>query len=423
MKKSLNIIFSLALIFTFVFSLSACSMDSSAPTVEISEDGYWIINGEKTDVKAEGEKGDTGAQGEKGDKGDTGAQGEKGDKGDTGAQGEKGDKGDTGAQGEKGDKGDTGAEGEKGEPGVPGEAPTFEVSDDGYWIINGILTEYKATGEVGESGASIETVEFDELGRLVITLDNGLILEPVELPSYESHVHVLGEYFMYGDGMASCEDALFYAICDECGDIKWRKGTSDDHSLEYEYTFDEESHWIKCGRCDFVDYEGAHRFKNSCDTDCNVCGFTRVTSHVDVADKNGKCDICKAVLCEHDYTDYVLCDEDYHWYDVTCGHNVGPKDKETHYDEDGDFECDVCFAECLHTHTYNTDEWERNESHHWHESTCGHDFKSGYESHLDLNGDLNCDVCQEYYEDPEVPDSDDDDYIVMPPHIVGGGGN
>ena len=40
-----------------------------------------------------GPKGDTGAQGPKGDKGDTGAQGPKGDKGDTGAQGPKGDRG------------------------------------------------------------------------------------------------------------------------------------------------------------------------------------------------------------------------------------------------------------------------------------------------------------------------------------------
>lgn len=48
-------------------------------------------------------KGDTGPQGEKGEKGDAGAQGEKGDTGAQGPQGEKGDTGDTGPQGEKGD--------------------------------------------------------------------------------------------------------------------------------------------------------------------------------------------------------------------------------------------------------------------------------------------------------------------------------
>ena len=40
-----------------VFStLISCSND--APTISISEDGYWVINGEKTDVSAKGEKGD-----------------------------------------------------------------------------------------------------------------------------------------------------------------------------------------------------------------------------------------------------------------------------------------------------------------------------------------------------------------------------
>ena len=70
-----------------IFALAVClslvlvSCGENTPTVEISEDGYWVIDGEKTDVKAEGEKG------EKGDKGDVGAQGSKGD---TGTQGEDG---------------------------------------------------------------------------------------------------------------------------------------------------------------------------------------------------------------------------------------------------------------------------------------------------------------------------------------------
>ncbi len=36
------------------------------PVITISEDGYWVINGEKTDVKAVGEKGDSGEDGKKG---------------------------------------------------------------------------------------------------------------------------------------------------------------------------------------------------------------------------------------------------------------------------------------------------------------------------------------------------------------------
>ena len=70
-----------------IFALAVClslvlvSCGENTPTVEISEDGYWVIDGEKTDVKAEGEKG------EKGDKGDVGAQGSKGDSGTQGEDG------------------------------------------------------------------------------------------------------------------------------------------------------------------------------------------------------------------------------------------------------------------------------------------------------------------------------------------------
>ena len=69
-----------------------------------------------------GEKGDTGATGEKGDTGETGPQGPKGDTGATGLQGPKGDAGSTGPQGPKGDTGATGPQGPKGDTGATGPA-------------------------------------------------------------------------------------------------------------------------------------------------------------------------------------------------------------------------------------------------------------------------------------------------------------
>ena len=50
MKKIITI---LALILVLIFALTACGKDGLTPTIEISDDGYWVINGEKTDVKAE----------------------------------------------------------------------------------------------------------------------------------------------------------------------------------------------------------------------------------------------------------------------------------------------------------------------------------------------------------------------------------
>lgn len=49
--------------------------DGVTPTVEINADGYWVINGEVTTVKAVGVKGDQGVQGEKGDVGPQGPAG------------------------------------------------------------------------------------------------------------------------------------------------------------------------------------------------------------------------------------------------------------------------------------------------------------------------------------------------------------
>lgn len=68
-------------------------------------------------------RGNTGAQGPKGDTGATGAQGPKGDTGARGAQGPKGETGDTGPQGPKGA---TGARGPQGEAGI---SPTLSIKN------------------------------------------------------------------------------------------------------------------------------------------------------------------------------------------------------------------------------------------------------------------------------------------------------
>ena len=53
-----------ALILALVCVVASCN---KSPEITISEDGYWVINGEKTDVKAQGEQG---IQGEKSDEGE-----------------------------------------------------------------------------------------------------------------------------------------------------------------------------------------------------------------------------------------------------------------------------------------------------------------------------------------------------------------
>ena len=168
-------------------TLVACNTaNSKVDSPYIGENGNWWVGTTDSGIKAAGEPGSDGAQGEKGDKGDTGAQGEKGekgdkgdtgaqgekgdkgDKGDTGAQGEKGDKGDTGAQGEKGDKGDTGAQGEKGEKGDTGaqgeKGEKGEKGDTGVQGEKGDKGDTGAQGEKGEKGDKGDTGAQGEKG-------------------------------------------------------------------------------------------------------------------------------------------------------------------------------------------------------------------------------------------------------------------
>lgn len=62
-------------------------------------------------------------------------------------------------------KGDTGPSGAQGEKGEDGESPTITISDDGYWVINGVKSNVKATGQKGEEGqkgqdgVSIQNIE------------------------------------------------------------------------------------------------------------------------------------------------------------------------------------------------------------------------------------------------------------------------
>ena len=60
-----------------------------------------------------------------------------------------------GLKGDTGPTGPSGAQGEKGKDGKDGddgESPTITISDDGYWVINGVKSNVKATGQKGEEG-------------------------------------------------------------------------------------------------------------------------------------------------------------------------------------------------------------------------------------------------------------------------------
>ena len=164
MKRFISTLVMTILCVNMLFTLSSCLPVSypTYPTYEISDDGYWIIDGVKTDISA---KGETGERGPKGDTGAQGPQGEAGERGTDGTDGidgksayqlavEHGYKGTeaewlaslTGRAGQDGADGKDGVNGINGKDGIDGEngkTPTFRVcngilqwkyEDDIVWI-------------------------------------------------------------------------------------------------------------------------------------------------------------------------------------------------------------------------------------------------------------------------------------------------
>ena len=119
-----------------------------APTISISEDGFWIINNEKTNKKAIGENGVTPKIEIK-----------------DGFWHINGKKTNQKAQGDSGKtpkieikdgfwyindvKTNQKAQGENGNNGKDGKTPTISISEDGFWVINNEKTNQKAIGENG----------------------------------------------------------------------------------------------------------------------------------------------------------------------------------------------------------------------------------------------------------------------------------
>ena len=119
-----------------------------APTISISEDGFWIINNEKTNKKAIGENGVTPKIEIK-----------------DGFWHINGQKTNQKAQDDNGKtpkieikdgfwyindvKTNQKAQGEKGNDGKDGITPTISISEDGFWVINNEKTNKKAIGENG----------------------------------------------------------------------------------------------------------------------------------------------------------------------------------------------------------------------------------------------------------------------------------
>ncbi len=165
--------------------------DAVSPTIEISDDGYWVINGTKTDILAKGEQG---AQGEQGIQGEQGVQG---DKGDTGLRGEDG-KDASGFFSQYVDVRDFGAQGD----GVNDDTAAIRAARDeahqkgkilyfseGTYLLSGSIQLYSNMHLIGNNATLIKKAAITQL----ITTD-------------------VDE----GDTVISVEDAKQYTVGEDC---------------------------------------------------------------------------------------------------------------------------------------------------------------------------------------------------------------
>lgn len=119
--------------------------DGESPTITISDDGYWVINGVKSNVKA------TGEEGQKGKDGVSIQNIEK-----TSTSGSVDTYTITYSDGStstfKVTNGVDGNQGIQGEKGEDGRTPTISISEDGYWVIDGVKSTTLAQGVKGDTG-------------------------------------------------------------------------------------------------------------------------------------------------------------------------------------------------------------------------------------------------------------------------------
>ncbi len=135
--------------------------------------------------------------------------------------------------------------------------------------------------------------------------------------------------------------------CTVCGYIL-QQALGHTHSYQQEWTSDGSGHWHACSGCDVQSEKADHVYDNSCDTDCNTCGYQRETEHL--------------------FYENYMSNEQGHWHECrVCGYSL---EMEPHV-ADSEGKCQACGRKMVadHDHTYST--WKWDSAGHWQECDCG----------------------------------------------------
>lgn len=274
------------------------AFDENYPTPYIGENGHWWFGLNDTGIIAEGVNGETPYVGENGNWWIAGV--------DTGYKAI-GVDGETPYIGSNGNwwigNQDTGVKAEAidGIDGVDGLTPF--IGTNGNWWIGNQDTGVNATGNKGETGVGISSVAYNGEGELIITFDDGRVVNlGVVAASLHQHNYVCESV------PATCtEDGYYRFVCNECGHTETVINKAQGHIFE---AYREKiaptctSEGVKSRKCTVCGYEETvtipaheHTWSESCVHDavkhwhyCTICGIANdVQDHVFV---NNKCTVC-----------------------------------------------------------------------------------------------------------------------------------
>ena len=207
--------------------------------------------------------------------------------------------------------------------------------------------------------------------------------------------------------------------CGICGEI--RTVVHEYDTSKYKYT--DNTHWYECTICGAKNSETSHAYDNTCDTTCNSCDYTRVTTHrfstswtKDASGHWHVCSVCKATttteqhsydnacdttcgVCnyrrtvEHAYSANYSTDGTYHWYACTTKGCTATTTKTVHdFDNTCDTTCGTCGYVRTTSHQFSST-WTKGDNGHWHVcSVCGE--TDSIKAHVWDNGcDTACNTC------------------------------
>ena len=220
--------------------------------------------------------------------------------------------------------------------------------------------------------------------------------------------------------------------CTNCG-YEIAAQLSHTHNSATVWTYNDTHHWHACSGCNSHLDEAPHNYANDCDTNCD-CGYVRTVTHDFTGDWQKDADGhwhvcadgCGTTDTKADHvsagaateTDPEVCsicgwqiapalghtthtpqtewqkNDTHHWHECT-GCNGQELEKAAHNDGDNNGSCDACghtmnITPPPHTHSYGTT-WEINANEHWNECTCGE--KTNKEVHIDGDNNSKCDTC------------------------------